>query len=70
LKNGESGPGLAFKSGGRCAAFVSKENCSLETYLAGLKISKIIPGQFSKALGAATRNLFSNRSKGIELAAF
>jgi hypothetical protein len=55
LKKRRNWPWLAFKS---------------ETYLAGLKISKIIPGQLSKALGAATRNLFSNRSKGIELAAF
>jgi hypothetical protein len=40
----------------------SKENCSLETFFTDLKTCKIGPGQFSKALGAALRNLLLNRS--------
>jgi hypothetical protein len=52
---------LAFKNGRRFAASLSKENCSLETYLMVLKTGKI--GRFSKA----PTNLLSNRSWGFVL---
>jgi hypothetical protein len=33
----------AFRSGGRCAAGFSKDNCSLQTFLVGLKTGKFDP---------------------------
>jgi hypothetical protein len=58
----------AFKSGGRCVARFSKENCSSATYLPEFKTGEIAPCQFSKALGATLRHRLSNRSKRFELA--
>jgi hypothetical protein len=52
----------------KVAAF--QKNCSLETILTDFKTCKISPGQFSKALGAALRNLLLNRSQQFELAGF
>jgi hypothetical protein len=66
LKAGEIGSGrllksaswlwLAFKIGGLA--------------LAGFQNRQVGSSRLSKALGAAPRNLLSNRSKGFELAAF
>jgi hypothetical protein len=39
-------------------------------YLADLKTGEIDPDMFSEVLGAAPKNLFSNRSKRFELAVF
>jgi hypothetical protein len=47
-----------------------QKKCSSETYLASLKTGKIDPGRFLKALGAALRNMLSNKSKGFELGGF
>jgi hypothetical protein len=41
-----------------------------ELALAGFQNRRNCSGRVSKALGAATRNLLSNRSKGFELAGF
>jgi hypothetical protein len=41
-----------------------------ELALAGFQNGQIGSGRLSKALGAAMRNLLSNRSKGFELASF
>jgi hypothetical protein len=41
-----------------------------ELALAGFQNRRNGSGRLSKALGAATRNLLSNRSKGFELASF
>jgi hypothetical protein len=41
-----------------------------ELALAGFQNRGNSSGRLSKALGAATRNLLSNRSKGFELAGF
>jgi hypothetical protein len=41
----------AFKSGGRCGACFSNDNCSSATYLPDLKNGEIDPCRFSKALG-------------------
>jgi hypothetical protein len=41
-----------------------------ELALAGFQNRQNGSGRLSKALGAATRNLLSNRSKGFELAGF
>jgi hypothetical protein len=41
-----------------------------ELALAGFQDRQNGSGQLSKALGAATRHLLSNRSKGFELAGF
>jgi hypothetical protein len=60
----------AFKSGGRCVARFSKENCSPATYLPDFKTGDVAPRRFSEALGATPRHLLSNRSKGFELAGF
>jgi hypothetical protein len=38
--------------------------------LAGFQNRQVGSGRLSKALGAAPRNLLSNRSKGFELAGF
>jgi hypothetical protein len=46
----------AFKSGGRCVARFSKENCSSATYLPDFKTGEVAPCQFSKALGATLRH--------------
>jgi hypothetical protein len=66
LKIGEKGSGrlsksvswlwLAFKIG--------------ELSIAGFQNRQVGSGRLSKALGAAPRNLLSNRSKGFELASF
>jgi hypothetical protein len=40
FKPSDNLPWSAFKSGGRCAAGFSKENCASETYLASLKTVK------------------------------
>jgi hypothetical protein len=58
----------SIQSGCNCAAHFSKDNCSSETYLAGLKTGKIGAGQFSKAQGATTENLSSERNTAFELA--
>jgi hypothetical protein len=55
----------AVKSCRQCAASFSKENCSSETNLTVLKTGEIAPASFSKALGAALRNLLPNRSEGF-----
>jgi hypothetical protein len=60
----------AFRSGGRCVARFSKENCSSATYLPDFKTNEIAPCRFSKALCATLRHLLTNRSKGFELADF
>jgi hypothetical protein len=71
LQNGRDWPWPAFKSGGRCAAHFSKENCSSATYLPNFKIGgEIAPCRFSKALGATLRHLPFERSKGFELTGF
>jgi hypothetical protein len=60
-----------FQSCRRCAARSSKENCSSETNLVVFeKIGEIGPGRLFKALGAAPRNLLSDRNKGCELVSF
>jgi hypothetical protein len=41
-----------------------------ELALAGFQNQRVGSGRLSKALGAALRNLLSNRSKGVELAGF
>jgi hypothetical protein len=41
-----------------------------ELVLVGFQNRRVGSGRLSKALGAATRNLLSNRSKGFELAGF
>jgi hypothetical protein len=41
-----------------------------ELALAAFQNRRVGSGRLSKALGAATRNLLSNRSKGFELAGF
>jgi hypothetical protein len=50
----------------------SEENCLIgKKYFADIKTSELHnSGRLSKALGAALRNLLSNRCKGFELAAF
>jgi hypothetical protein len=48
FQNRKKWPWPAFESGRHCAAGFSKENCSSETYLAGLKIGKTGPGRLSK----------------------
>jgi hypothetical protein len=60
----------AFKSGGRCVACFSIENCSLATYLPDFKTEEIASGGFSKALSTILRHLSPNRSKGFELPGF
>jgi hypothetical protein len=59
-----------FKIGRHCASGFSKEKCSPETNLAVLRTGKIGPGQFSKTLGAAPRNILPNRSRRFELTGF
>jgi hypothetical protein len=49
---------------------LSKENCLIGKLSGGFQNRRIGSGWLSKALGAAPRNLLSNRSKGFELAGF
>jgi hypothetical protein len=63
-------PWPAFKSGGRCAARFSKENCLIGKIFGGFQNRSVGSDLLSKALGAAARNLLSNGSKGVELASF
>jgi hypothetical protein len=55
-------------------AFENRQDRLLSAFkigeLALASFQRIGSGGLSKALGAATRNLLSNRSKGFELAAF
>jgi hypothetical protein len=51
FQTGEIATGTAFKSGGRCAACFSNDNCSSATYLPDFKIGEIAPCRFSKVLG-------------------
>ncbi len=65
LKTSKIGPSWLSKVVLCCR--LSLENGSLETdFITG----KLGPGQFSKAVGSALRNLFFNRSKGFELTGF
>jgi hypothetical protein len=50
------------------AAF--KANCLIGKIFGGFQNRRFGSGQLSKALGAAPRNLLSNRSKGFELPGF
>jgi hypothetical protein len=70
LKNWQDRLWPAFKSGERCAARFSKENCLIGKMFGGFQNRRIGSGRISNALGAAPRNLFSNSSKGFELAGF
>jgi hypothetical protein len=60
----------AFKSGGRCTTHFSKNNYLIVQIFGGFQNRPVGSGHFSIALGAAPRNLLSNRSKGFELAGF
>jgi hypothetical protein len=42
-----------------------QEDCSSKAHLEDFKTSEIRQGQLKKTLGAAPRNLLSNRSKGF-----
>jgi hypothetical protein len=69
LKNDEIGPGLLSKVAGAVLPNFQERTIN-RTYLTDLKTGKVNPGRFSKALGAAPRNLLSNRSKGFGFARF
>jgi hypothetical protein len=66
LKTGEIGSGRLSKS----ASWLWSAFKIGELALAGFQNRRVGSGQLSKALRAALRNLFSNRSKGFELASF
>jgi hypothetical protein len=70
FKISKSGPGHFSKVASVMHPAFQKENCLSDTYLAVFKTGEIGPAQFSKAFGAAPRNLLSNRNTAIELAGF
>jgi hypothetical protein len=70
FENRKDRPCPAFKSGVRCAARFSKKNCLIRKIFGGFRYHRVGSGQLSTALGAAAKNLLSNRSKGFELAGF
>jgi hypothetical protein len=70
FENRQDRPWPAFKSGGRCAARFSKENCLIGKIFGGIQNRSVGSDLLSKALGTAARNLLSNRSKEVELASF